>query len=330
MGKHVDSSFHVSVVVCTYKRPLFLKNCLESLLSNTYENYEIIIVGQGEDQTPQGVVDNHFVDNPKIKCIHTETVGLSPARNAGCHHAKGDVIAFIDDDAIASPEWMEGYAEIFGQIQPAPGMVGGMIEPLWENQRPSWYPVAREFLLGIYNIGDGIRPFPETDLPVGANFAILRSAMQRLGGFDERLGFNLKRKHSMIAGEDSLFALRIKEAGYSIYYQPKSKVYHHISSTKLTKKYFLKRHFWEGVTHVAVESYSGASTRRRLRGHFLWNSKKVLTTGAGILRIYFYDKEFKAPQTMLKLSEMACSLGACMKSLELLFKKQSGIGHELC
>lgn len=208
-------------------------------------------------------------------------------------------------------------------------MVGGMIEPLWETQRPNWYPIEREFLLGIYNIGDEIRPFPGTDLPIGANFAILRSAVERLGGFDERLGFNVKRKHSMIAGEDSLIALRIKEAGYPIYYQPKSKVYHHISSTKLTKKYFLKRHFWEGVTHVAVDSCRGISNRRRLQRNFLWNLKRTLMTGAGISKICFSRCGERAPRLMLRLSEMACSLGVCMKSLELLFKNESNIGHEL-
>jgi len=322
VDKSADRNHLISVVVCTFKRPLFLKRCLESLLSNTYKNYEIIVVGQGTDQTPQVVVDDHFKNNPKIKCIHTETVGLSTARNIGCHYARGDVVAFIDDDAIASPEWMEGYMEIFHQITPIPGMVGGMIEPFWETQRPSWYPIEREFLLGIYNIGNEIRPFPDTDLPIGANFAILRSAMQKLGGFDERLGFNKNRKHSMIAGEDSLFALRIKEAGYRIYYQPKSKVYHHISSAKLTKKYFLKRHFWEGVTHVAVEACGGIANGKRMRGHLLWNLKKALLTGTDISKIYFSPNEQRSPQVMLKLSEMACSMGACIKSLGLLMKNR--------
>lgn len=313
----------ISVVVCTFKRPLFLKKCLESLLSNTYEDYEIIIVGQGTDKTPQGMVDDHFRNDPRIKCVHTETVGLSPARNTGCHYAQGDLIAFIDDDAIASPEWMGGYADIFRQIKPTPGMVGGKIEPLWEPERPSWYPTEREFLLGIYDIGEEIRPFPDTDLPIGANFCILRSAFERLGGFDERLGFNLRRKHSMIAGEDSLIALRIKEAGYLIYYQPKSKVYHHISSAKLTKKYFLKRHFWEGVTHVAIEDYRGNSTASRLRDHFLWNSKHALTAGAEVTKMVLSRSEAASPQVMLKLSEIACSLGACRKSLELLIRNRS-------
>lgn len=325
MDKSADRNHFISVIVCTYKRPLFLKQCLESLLSNAHENYEIIVVGQGTDRTPQAVVNDHFRNIPRIKCVHSEAVGLSPARNIGCHYAQGDVIAFIDDDAIASPEWMEGYAEIFHQITPVPGMVGGMIEPLWETQRPSWYPIEREFLLGIYNIGDEIRPFPETDLPIGANFAILRSAVERLGGFDERLGFNMKRKHSMIAGEDSLIALRIKEAGYPIYYQPKSKVYHHISSAKLTKNYFLKRHFWEGVTHVAVESCRGISNRRRLQGHLLWNLKKTLMTGADISKIYFSRGGKRSPQVMLRLSEMACSMGACIKASELLVKNRSDI-----
>jgi len=321
MNKGTDKNILISVVICTYKRPFLLKECIESIILNTYENYEIIIVGQGEDHTPQIVVEDHFKNNTKIKCVHTETVGLSSARNTGCYYALGDIIAFIDDDAIAFPEWMEGYVEIFQHIEPMPGMVGGAIEPIWEIQRPDWYPPEREFLLGLYNIGNEICPFPETDLPVGANFAILRSAVQRLGAFDERLGFNIERKHCMIAGEDSLMALRVKEAGYSIYYQPKSKVYHHISSTKLTKQYFLKRHFWEGVTHIALEDCKGISNQKRLRGHLLWNFMKILALGLELSKIYISHGKPKSPRIMLKLSEMACSLGACYKSLKLQMTK---------
>jgi GT2 family glycosyltransferase len=311
----------ITVVICTYQRPIFLRECLKSVLANTYDHYEVIVVGQGADQASQRIVEEFLENHANVQYVHSETVGLSPARNVGCRHARGEIIAFIDDDAVASPQWLEGYVEIFQETFPIPGMVGGRIEPLWETPKPKWYPVGREFLLGLYNIGDEARLFPETDLPVGANFAILRKAIDGLDGFDERLGFNIKRKHSMIAGEDSLVALRVKDVGYPIYYQPKAKVYHHVSSAKLSRKYFLRRHYWEGVTHVAVESYRGVQDRARYRGVLLLHSMKILRKTAAILKVFFSRKKGKDCQMMLKLSELAVSLGACKKSIDLMIRK---------
>ncbi len=321
MQREERSKPFISVVICTYQRPSFLRKCLGSVLSETYDPYEVIVVGQGPDQTSKRVVEEFLETSPKLQYLHSETVGLSPARNMGCHRARGEVIAFIDDDAVASPQWLEGYAEIFQQTSPIPGMVGGRIDPVWETPKPRWYPSEREFLLGLYNIGDEVRPFPETDLPVGANFAILRKAIDGQAGFDERLGFNIKRKHSMIAGEDSLVALRVKDAGYQIYYQPKAKVYHHVSSVKLSRKYFLRRHYWEGITHVAVETYRGIQDPARYRSYFFWHSMKILKKTAAILKTLLSRKKDKDSQIMLKLSELAISLGVCKKSIDLMINK---------
>jgi glycosyltransferase involved in cell wall biosynthesis len=307
-------------VICTYQRPSLLKRCLESILANNYGHYEVIIVGQGSDQTTKGIAEDFSRHYQAVQYVHSETVGLCPARNLGCLHAKGEIIAYIDDDAIASPQWIEGYAEIFQHVHPGPGMVGGRIEPLWETPKPNWYPAEREFLLGLYNIGDEVRLFPEPDLPVGANFAMPRRVIVGVGGFDERVGSSIRKKHTMtmITGDDSLMALRVKDAGYPIYYQPKSMVYHRINSTKLTKKYFLRRHYWEGVTHVTVEACRGISNRRRLRDHLLWNLKKMFMIGADLSQIYISRNKQRSSQVMLRLSEMVWSMGACIKVLELL------------
>jgi len=317
----MDKSPYISVVICTFKRPLFLKKCIQSLLDNTFKDYEIIIVGQGPDETPRIVINEYFKDSPQIRYVHTESVGLSHARNTGCNNANGEIIAFIDDDAVASPRWLEGYAEIFKNLTPVPAMVGGRIEPDWKVQRPKWYPEERQFLLGIYNIGDTIQPFPETDLPIGANFAILKSVLEEIGGFDTRVGFDNSRKNPMIAGEDSLLALKVRDAGYSIYYQPKASILHHISSEKISRKYFLKRHFWEGVTHIVLEDCKGLATPKRMWGVFMWHINKIIRLGIEFVIVCFSYKKNSAAKRMLKLSEVAYSLGVSAKALELMLRR---------
>ena len=249
----LSASPFISIIIATLNRTHYLEKCVKAILANDYYEYEIIIIDQGEDNQTKELIDVQFTANDRIRYLHTHTIGLSHARNLGCENAKGDIIAFIDDDAIPVPGWLEAYAKAFSEIDPTPAMVGGKIEPIWEVPKPKWYPKEREFLLATYDIGDEVKPFPEFDLPIGANFAVLKKIIEDFGGFDDRVGFNESRKKPMIAGEDTLIGLCAREADNTIYYQPDAKVFHHISSTKLSRKYFLRRHYWEGVTQIVLE-----------------------------------------------------------------------------
>jgi GT2 family glycosyltransferase len=320
-----NNSLFISVVVCTFKRPFFLKKCIDSILLNRYENYEIIVVGQGTDKAPQKIIDENFGGNASIHYVHTDIVGLSHARNIGCNSAQGEVIAFIDDDAMATVDWLEGYAEAFQTIVPVPAMVGGMIEPDWETPTPRWYPAERQFLLGIYNIGNAMQPFPTKDLPIGANFAVQKSVVEEMGGFDTQVGFAASRKNPMIAGEDSLLGLKVKAADYPIYYQPKAKVFHHINSAKLSRKYFFKRHFWEGVTHIVLENRSGSATRQRMRGNFFWHIMSIIKNGGKFIAMLMPIKGNSSSRRMLKLSEIAYSLGVCKEAFQLMLRGKNTI-----
>jgi len=323
MAVRRNGSLFISVVICTLNRPFFLKKCIDSILSNRYKNYEIIVVGQGIDETPKKVIAENFGGNARIQYMHTDIVGLSHARNVGCNSAKGEVIAFIDDDAVATTNWLQGYAEAFQNIDPIPAIVGGMIEPVWETAKPLWYPTDRQFLLGIYNIGDTIQPFPETDLPIGANFAILKSVVEEIGGFDTEVGFDSSRKNSMIAGEDSLIGLKVRAANYPLYYQPKAKVFHHVSTVKLSRKYFLKRHFWEGVTRMVLEDRNGPAPRQHMRGNFFWHFKSIMKNGSKFIAMLLPTEGNSSSRRMLKLSEISFSLGVCKKAFQLMLRRKN-------
>jgi GT2 family glycosyltransferase len=278
-------------------------------------------VGQGSDKTPLKVVEDNFKNNPKIKYIHIKPTGLSYARNIGSKNSKYEIIAYIDDDAVAAPDWLEGYAEAFYNIKPVPAIVGGKLEPNWEITCPKWYPEERQFLLGIYDIGDTIKPFPEKDLPVGANFAVLKSIVEKFGGFDSRVGFDRSRKNSMIAGEDSFLSLKIKNAGYPVYYQPKAKVFHYISSSKLSRQYFLKRHYWEGITHMVIEECNSLASPGIMFGNFIWHMKGILINSVNLIKLFFIRKNNLPSSKMLILSKIAYSLGICTKSFALILKR---------
>lgn len=310
----------ISVIVATLNRTHYLEKCIKAIFANTYDKFEIIIVDQGKNNQTKELIDSRFLNTGKIKYIHTNTIGLSHARNLGWKNSRGEIIAFIDDDAIPVIGWMEAYAKAFSDIKPDPAIVGGKIEPDWEAPKPKWYPDKKKYLLGIYDIGDEIMPFPEPDLPVGANFAVLGSVLENFGGFDGRVGFNESRKKSMVAGEDSLIGMRVREAGYPIYYHPKAKVFHCISAKKMTRKYFVRRNYWEGVTYVMLKNCLDAMDHKWLLGLFFWHFKKIFKQFQLVVKKFFIGN--KSPsEMMLHVSQLAYSIGICIKSVQLLVNK---------
>lgn len=311
----------ISVVIATFHRTDYLAKCLNSILFNNYNNYEIIIVDQGRDNKTKKLVDEQFINNGIIKYIHTDIIGLSHARNIGCENAKGEIIAFIDDDAIATKGWLRAYANAFTEIKHTQGIVGGKLIPEWEIPFPSWYPEERIHLLAIYDIGDEPRKYPEGHLPPGANFAIHRDVIEKIGGFDRRLGFDEKRNNPLIAGEDSLLALKAKEEGYSLYYYPEAEVKHYIAKYKLTKKYFLKRNFSEGVTIVNIKDCQSRLSKEQLKKMFIWHLKSILEKVCDLVKTFYKTNSNTPSRRMLHLSLLFLSLGVCVESINLLLKK---------
>ncbi len=329
-------SLMVSVVLATCGRQAMALECIESILANDYSEFEILVVDQDTSRTLKSELVARYGETKKIRYFFLDKKGLSRARNLGVREAQGEIVAFIDDDAIADKSWLRGIAQIFNGTDQKPAFIGGRILPIWSCLKPSWYPVEKEFLLGLYDIGDEAKLFPGSDLPIGANMAGLRQVIIDMGSFDERLGFDYSRKQSMIAGEDSMLAERIKEAGYQIYYQPVATVRHRVAKSKLSPKYFLRRHFWEGVTIV---------NRLMLMGKINEGNERFIISchlriiGKSISRIVLvscnYVSDYILPskkrkkeisfsaQVMLVLSEIFNSLGVIWASIDIKKKRKS-------
>ena len=310
--------------MATYDRPHYAARCITSVLANRYKAFEVIVVDQSPNQDTQREIAKRATDDPRVHYVHSDVVGVSHARNLGVALAKGEIIALIDDDAVATPNWIEAYARAYQEIKPPPGIIGGKIDPLWEVPRPAWYPAERQFLLGIYDIGDELRPFPVGDLPISANFAVLKAVMESIGGFDTRVGFNNRHSHRLMTGEDSLFALKIQELGYSIYYQPEARVLHSVRASKLRKRSFLNRHFWEGATMVAIRDLQNPGQSATLLGNIRWHGMRVPHKFFLLLRAMMLAQGKRDQELMLRLAELTLTAGVVYWSSRLLVQYWSG------
>jgi glucosyl-dolichyl phosphate glucuronosyltransferase len=299
----------ISVIVPTCFREEMVTACIDSLLNQTYTKFEIIVIDQMEDSRLDAILKRRFDGDSKIRYIHAVSAGAARARNMGLANATGSVVAFIDDDAVADPMWLSAVAETFKE-EPTPALMAGRIFPLWAGSRPSWYPRQREFLLGLYDIGDQPCLLPDGDLPIAANMAGLRDVIVDSGGFDERLGFNYFRKRKRVGGEETILGQRIRNRGHRIVYEPTAVVRHHVSSSKQTRRYFLIRHFWEGVTVVEQLNLMGQIGSGRWSLHRFYGREIFMA----VMRFVFprYGNNYAEPNSvirMLALSRIGYALG---------------------
>lgn len=252
----------VSVILPTCGREALVVECLQSILAGDFGDFEVLVVDQDPARTLPGALAVAFPGQDRIRYFWVDVMALDRARNEGLDHARGEILVFADDDIEVDRGWLRAYVEAFAS-SPTPGAVAGRLDPRWLEGRPEWLPDAREYLLGIYNRlpGGALSVLPGEQLPIGANFGVLRSVADAAGRFDEAMDFSYARRASMISGGDSLFCLRIKRTGHPLVYQPAARAWHKISRRKLTRRWFVRRMFWDGFTSVSMLHRAGSATR---------------------------------------------------------------------
>jgi glycosyltransferase involved in cell wall biosynthesis len=242
----------LSVVVCTLNQANYLRIALASLNEQTLprEDYEVIVVDNGStDSTKQTVASFPGFEN--LRYLYDPVPGLSHARNLGWQQALGKYVAYLDDDAVASPRWLERIRHRFETLMPRPSGVGGRILPIWEAERPPWLGKELEPYLSIVDWRDSPMFLVEDRFYLaGTNVCYERAALRECGGFPMDLG----RKGRLLLSNEELWVQRfLLGRGEALWYDPEILVHHHIKAQRLTPAWFLERFFWQGVSDAILE-----------------------------------------------------------------------------
>lgn len=310
----------VSAVICTHNRSAYLKKAIRSLIDQTLtrDGYEIIVVDNASTDDTKALFDS-FGGITNARYIHEPVLGLSQARNTGWRSAAGRYVAYLDDDAMAAPDWLERIVRSFETVQPGPGCLGGKVAPIWETPRPAWLPRDLESSLTIVDWGDSPGFIdPDRQFLAGTNLAYPRSALAGIGGFSTALG----RKGSRLLSNDEVLVSRaLHRQGLRTYYDPLVCVTHHVPAERLTRGWFYDRCFWQGISSEVLQSIE--DNRHRGRAHRLLGAMsaflRLLASPRSILSLLTAPG---SPDQMSRKCSAWYSLGTIWARFGL------GLGHE--
>jgi glycosyltransferase involved in cell wall biosynthesis len=295
----------VDVTVCIPTvRPSTLKSAIESIRRQSWTNWELLVVGQGPDPTLRSIAEQLTREDARIRYVHLQVMNVSHARNMAFELAQGEVIAFMDDDCEADPEWVANLVECFKR-DPALGFVAGAL-------------LAPEFKGRMLAVCPQIQPEDVTYDPVkdyghgparfdvaGANLAIRASVARRVGGFDECMGGGAIFSSS----EDLDYMLRVEAAGIRMRSTPLLVVHHTYGV-----RYGLKAVFRHRRSYAVGQGALAA--KMTLRGDP--RGRKWLSTVWGDFTQTFRERRFhRSPSAFMRYLYVLKSYEHCVRNHEV-------------
>lgn len=263
-----------SIIICTYTEDRWgdIVEAVESLQKQTHKPDEIILVA---DHNPKlaARMKERFPDAVVVE--NKEKQGLSGARNSGIAAARGKLIGFLDDDAVADSQWLERLVKLCENPQIMG--TGGRVDPYWLGERPDWFP--EEF---YWVIGCSYKGMPEQIQSMrnlfGGCMVIRRDIFEQVGGFHTDIG----RIGTIPLGcEETELCIRANQRNpdKSFVYDPGAKIYHKIPTKRTNWKYFRSRCYAEGLSKAMVAQLVGANSGLSAETNYT-----LKTLPAGVLR----------------------------------------------
>lgn len=232
-----------TIVIPTYGRPQQLALCLEALAELDYPRdcFDVVVVDDGSETPPESVIAR-FRSRLEITLVKQEHRGPATARNTGAASARGEFVAFTDDDCRPDPGWLRAFAAAFA-LSPTTGLGGRTLNALDDNPYSGASQLLIQYLYTYYNSPAGPGRFFTSN-----NLALPKLEFLAIGGFDSSF--------PQAAAEDRDLCDRWLHEGHGMTYVPEALVFH---AHTLTLRGFCRQHF--GYGRGAWHYHRGRSRR---------------------------------------------------------------------
>jgi ADP-heptose:LPS heptosyltransferase/GT2 family glycosyltransferase len=238
---------HVSIVILTAKRPDKLFACLESLEKQIFKTFEVIIVDNAPSEKTEEIAEEFDLKTEIVQ--NYEVSSYAESRNLGVRASSGEFIAFIDDDCVADPAWLENLVKDCEKNDAS----GGMVLPFRNLPFPDWWDNDLNWMLGLSVPGMLGTEAGSVHYPQTANMMIRRKildeqAFQEIGG-----GFTQKKSGKYAGREDVELWRRLRVSGKKCSICLRAIVYHDIPENRINFKYLMQRSFNDGLAYYRRE-----------------------------------------------------------------------------
>jgi len=251
----------LSIILPTYNRAASLRRAIDALGRQDADPraVEWIVVDNNSRDDTAAFLSS--LDDPRVRVVHEPRQGLSYARNAGLRMARGEYVAFVDDDVEAASEWASTIIGTLDRRRDVDG-VGGRVLPSWERARPQWLTQSHWAPLALQDHGDETRVFDRATPVglVGANVAFRRDVFARTGLYSP----NVQRVADGIGStEDHEFLSRLYAAGGRMLYVPRLLVIAHVQGDRCERRYHRRWHEGHGRFHARMRTPDMERSRMR-------------------------------------------------------------------
>jgi glucosyl-dolichyl phosphate glucuronosyltransferase len=245
----------LSIVLPTYNRADEVHLAIGSALDQTAdaELYELIVVDNASTDGTPDVLQRIVSAHPgRIRALRELRQGVSYARQAGIDAARGDIVAFFDDDVRVSQNWVETILKRFDETRGI-DCVGGKVLPLWTSPPPAWLTPDHAAPLGLQDLGE--QSFISSDADrrglISANLACRRDVLHQIGGFSPRFQ---RVKDGIGSLEDDDWIRRFWRAGKCGLYAPDLLAWTTVPPSRLTRAYHRRWHLGHGRFYASLRA----------------------------------------------------------------------------
>ncbi len=235
-----------TVAICSHNNGAVLDKSLASLVNlkcGLEDDYEILVINNASTDRTEEVITSYLPRlSPRLRSVFEPELGLSSARNRALRDARGEIVAFLDDDVVVDSDWLIAVSETFSSY--SADVVGGRSYLIYPCEKPVWFYNGLENFLSKLDYGNV--PLDNTTKELfGLNFSVRKRLAMEVGGFNPTLG---RRGKLLLSGEEKDFQKRVLAHGGKCVYQPEAIVGHMVSLERMRKDWFLKRIFFQALS----------------------------------------------------------------------------------
>jgi len=254
----------VSVVLCTHTLDRYehLREAARSIQRGTHDDWELVLVSDGNPEVAERMREEFAAEREAGDAVvheNEENLGLLGARNNGARVASGDIVAFLDDDAVADERWLELLVAAYEERERI--AVGGRMVPSWVAGKPAFLPAEFYWLVGVTHRGfgpgggwDGWTTEGEVRNTKGSNISFRAEVFDALEGFETDIG-GRKGDNHLQGGETELCARMRSEYDEGVWYVPEAEVAHKVFEYRTEPRWLLERAFWQGYSKRGMEHF---------------------------------------------------------------------------